>query len=315
MLHANAFIHLHGHSEHSINDGISKIDQMCARAADLGMPAIALTDHGVVSGWAELDKYARKSGIQPLFGVEAYVVDNTLAELGTDIGPRRHMVIIAMNEVGLRNLTILASLSTMRFYRKPIIDLELLAEFNEGLFVTTACLGGWCAQEFYRETGYEGQGTPALAAGQWGRLYDIFADRCALEIQPFADDKQLRFNMWALAEAERDPKVRLVATNDFHYVWAADAKHHPDVVRAALSHGKAGELDRIEKYINYAGGAHIRTRKEMVDAFTALHGTEILKNRHFWDAMALPEEVWIRSKHITLMGKMKIPLFKPPCRM
>lgn len=308
-MHPNAFIHVHGHSEHSIDDGISKVADICKRAADLGMPAIALTDHGVVSGHAELDKYAKKNGIQPLFGLEAYVVDRATERTKQS---RRHMVILAMNETGLRNLTVLASLSTMYYFYKPCIDLDMLGKHNEGLIVSTACLGGWCAKEFYRETGYEGGGTPELAADNWGRLYDVFGDRAFLEIQPHPEDSQRKFNEWALQEAERNG-VRLIATNDFHYVWKEDASFHPDVIRAALTRWKTSgdkQTDRIERYINRPGGAHIRTRTEMVEAFTALHGHSITQNRHFWDAMEAPTEVWLRCKHLSLGGDLKIPKFR-----
>ena len=302
------FIHLHLHSEHSKFDGVSKVKQLVQVAADKGMVAMALTDHGAVSGWAELHDHCHQNGILPIFGLEAYMVDDVEIRARQ---PRRHLCLLAVNNKGYANLVKLASLSAMYFFYKPVLDINLLAQHSEGIVATTACLGGWCARPFFSQTGYDGCGTPERGIEQFEALREVFGDRLYGEIQPYESDSQRVFNEFMFAcAAERG--WQLVATNDVHYALAEDA----DFQRAAIlsqvqrwAKNGDGYNDMVDRYVNKPGGHHIRTRREMVDAFTALHGVEIQQNDHFWAAMEAPWDVYRMASAVRFDTDTKIPVF------
>lgn len=307
----DAFIHTHLHSEHSLFDGMAKVKALVEKAARLDAPAIALTDHGVVSGWAELHEHAYKAGVLPIFGVEAYIVDD--ATLHTK-QKRRHMCLLATSQTGFANLTKLATLSAMFYYYKPVLDLSMLDRFSEGVIVTTACLGGWCAWPFFSETGYDGCGTPETAERSFRMLQDIFGDRAYLEVQPYPTEAQRKFNEWAFRLHEQDG-TQLIATNDVHYLDPEDAEMHKYVVMAGMGawmrKGSDGDNDGIEKYVNKPGGIFMRTRAEMVEAFGTLHGTSLLGREAFWHAMAGPADVYARCGAVRMPTEFKIPVFTP----
>lgn len=303
----DAFIHTHVHSEHSLFDGMTKVKDLIDKAARLGAPAMALTDHGVVSGWAELHEHAYKAGVLPIFGVEAYVIDDVTMHTKQK---RRHMCLLATSNTGFKNLIKLATLSAMFYYYKPVLDLSLLAAHSEGIIATTACLGGWCAYPFFSETGYDGCGTPDLADRAFRLLQDVFGDRLYLEVQPYPTDSQRNFNEWAFQLRERDG-TQLIATNDVHYLDEGDAEMHKYVVMAGMGawtrKGSDGDNDGIEKYVNKPGGIFMRTRAEVVEAFGLLHGQGILSRESFWDAMRSPADVYSRCGAVRMNTEYKIP--------
>ena len=141
------FCHLHVHSEYSILDGLNKIDKLCERVAELGMTSCALTDHGVMHGAIEFYKHAKKNGIKPLVGVEAYITeDPDDSEVKTK--DNNHLVMIAMNEKGLENLIWMTNQANLHnFYYKPRIWEKHLETRAEGIVVTSACLGGVIAKK------------------------------------------------------------------------------------------------------------------------------------------------------------------------
>ena len=136
------FVHLHTHSHYSLLDGLAKIDDLIARTKELGMDSLAITDHGVLYGAVEFYKKAKKAGIKPILGVEAYVAPKNRS----DKTPREkynHLVLLAKYNVGWKNLIKLVSRANLEgFYYKPRIDKELLREHHEGLIALSACLGG-----------------------------------------------------------------------------------------------------------------------------------------------------------------------------
>jgi len=214
---ASGFVHLHTHSEYSLLDGACRTKEIAASAAELGMPAVALTDHGVLYGALEFYFDAKAKGVKPIIGCEMYVAPRG----HTDRSARDeyHLTVLAANKAGYRNLLKLVSIGFLEgYYYKPRVDLELLAKHNEGLIVLSGCLGGAVAQALTRG---ELETARTLA-----RDYQaVFGDRYFIEVHhhhhPMED--RIRPALFALA---RELGARPVATNDFHYLRQDDAAAH-----------------------------------------------------------------------------------------
>src|SRR5437870_10363626 len=145
MNHAD-FVHLHNHSDYSLLDGASPIPRMVERAAELGMPALALTDHGALFGAVEFYQAARKAGIKPILGMETYVTRGRRHDRSRDTA--HHLVLLARDERGFRNLMRLSSLAFLEgFYYKPRVDHEILSKHSEGLLALSACPKGEIASD------------------------------------------------------------------------------------------------------------------------------------------------------------------------
>lgn len=214
------FVHLHTHSEYSLLDGHARISRLVERAAEVGQDALALTDHGAMYGAVEFYRAAKKAGVKPIIGCEAYFTpDSRTAREGKP--NLYHLLLLAKNETGYRNLmAIVSEASTHGFYYKPRVDLALLEEHTEGLICTSACMSGIVSKSIE-------QGDTA-AARRWAETYAaLFGDDFYLEIQEqgiTADNgvtqKQLNAEIASMAA---EMGVGLVATNDIHYVMAEDA--------------------------------------------------------------------------------------------
>jgi DNA polymerase III subunit alpha len=210
------FVHLHVHSEYSILDGACRIPALAARAAELEMPAVTLTDHGSLAGAVELHREAKKQGIKPIVGCEVYVTDDRCRqEKGY-----AHLTVLAESNEGYANLIRLSSLGYLEgYYYKPRVDWELLERHAEGLVVLSGCLSGRVAKAL-EET------RPQDAAADLDRLVQIFGqDSTYVEIQNAGLEPQQRINpqLAKLAEATGLP---LVATGDVHYLMHEDARAH-----------------------------------------------------------------------------------------
>src|SRR3989338_7076581 len=135
-----SFVHLHTHSHYSLLDGLPKIDELVKKAKQLGMPALALTDHGVMYGLVEFYQKPTKAGLKPILGVEAYVARNGHQNKRPKIDDSTyHLILLAKNETGYKNLIKLTTIAHLKgFYYKPRVDLELLEKYHEGLIASTA---------------------------------------------------------------------------------------------------------------------------------------------------------------------------------
>ncbi len=219
------FAHLHLHTQYSLLDGANKIAALVPRVKALGMPAAAITDHGNMFGAIEFYRTCTAEGVQPIIGCEMYLAPRSRKEQKVaraddyETGGNFHMILLAMNMEGYRNLCRLVSLSYQEgFYGKPRIDKELLRELNGGLIATSGCLSG----EINR----------AFAAGNYARgrevavdYLGIFGDRYYLEVQDNHIPAQVQCNAM-LKELARDLGVPLLATNDCHYLTREDARAH-----------------------------------------------------------------------------------------
>ncbi len=215
------FVHLHNHTEFSLLDGASRTDRLVARAKELGMPAVAITDHGTMCGVVDFYKNAVKAGIKPIIGCEVYVAPRSRHERTTVEGEAYyHLVLLAENTAGYRNLMELVSrANTEGFYYKPRVDKELLREYHEGLIALSACLAGEVPALLLRG---DSAGAEALAR-EYAAIFG--ADNFFIELQDhgLAEQKQVNPMLAALAAKLG---LGLVATNDIHYIGRQDAESH-----------------------------------------------------------------------------------------
>ena len=232
------FVHLHNHTEYSLLDGASRINGMVARAAELEMPALALTDHGVMYGAIHFYKACKQAGIKPIIGCEVYVAPRarSLKEGRADRDPH-HLTLLAADSAGYLNLMRLCTAGQMEgLYYKPRIDKEILAQYSKGLIALSGCLAGEVAT---RVTG--GEVEQARETVAWFR--DVFGpDRYLLEMQRHGIDEQSRVNE-ALVGFGKEFGLRLVATNDLHYVHKDDADAH-DVLLCLQTGARHDDPDR-----------------------------------------------------------------------
>jgi DNA polymerase-3 subunit alpha len=212
-----SFVHLHAHTEYSLLDGQGKVKKMVARAKELGMPALAITDHGTMFGVIEFFKTCKANEVKPLIGVEAYMAPRGMGDRDS-VKDRKafHLLLLAENEIGYRNLLQIASESQLKgFYYNPRIDHDFLAAHSEGLICTTGCL----AAEIPRAL-VEGQEAEARKWINW--YYEVFGkDRFFFELQDH-DIPELRTLNKALLELAPRYNAQFVATNDVHYVKQED---------------------------------------------------------------------------------------------
>jgi DNA polymerase-3 subunit alpha len=208
------FAHLHLHTEYSLLDGMGRIDEYISKAHELGVHHLAVTDHGVMYAAMDWYKAATKAGLHPIVGMEGY-----LAEGKASAKERKsyHLLLLAENEQGYRNLLRLASRASLEgFYYRPRVDLEMLQEHHEGIIATSACLGGPVANNFLH-------GRPELARQYAGNLAEIFGpERFFIEIQDHGIREQREVNL-DLIPLARELGLPLVATNDVHYCNQHDA--------------------------------------------------------------------------------------------
>ena len=210
------FVHLHVHSEYSILDGACRIPALAARAAELEMPAVALTDHGSLAGAVELYRETQKHGVKPIVGCEVYVADDRrLQQKGY-----AHLTLLAETDEGYGNLIKLASTGYLEgYYYKPRVDWELLERHAPGLIALSGCLSGRVAKALE-------ENRPQDAAADLDRLVQIFGrDQTYVEIQNAGLDAQARINP-QLARLSEGTGIPLVATGDVHYLHHEDARAH-----------------------------------------------------------------------------------------
>ena len=213
---AAPYVHLHVHSEYSILDGACRIPELAARAAELEMPAVALTDHGSLAGAVELYREARKQGVKPIVGCEVYLADDRHAQAKG----YAHLTLLAESNEGYANLIKLSSLGYLEgYYYKPRVDWELLERHAAGLVCLSGCLSGRVSRALE-------ENRPADAAADLDRLVQVFGrDSTYVEIQNAGLDAQARINP-LLAGLAADTGLPLVATGDVHYLRHEDARAH-----------------------------------------------------------------------------------------
>ena len=288
-----SFTHLHVHTEYSLLDGSCKIKELIARAAELGMKNIAITDHGNMYGVIEFYRAARAAGINPVIGCEVYVAPGSRFDREVTKGEGRynHLVLLAENNVGYSNLIKIVSKGfTEGFYYKPRVDYEVLEKYHEGVIALSACLAGAVATAL-RYGQYE------TAKKEAERLYDIFGkDHFYLELQDHGIADQATVNQGLLRMSE-ELKIPLVATNDVHYITAEDAEPH-DILLCIQTQKKVQDEDRMR----YEGGQYyLKSEDEMKALFP--YAQEALEN-----TSKIAERCHVEIE----FGKYKLPKYDVP---
>ena len=214
------YVHLHNHTHHSLLDGLTKIPDLVDKVKELGMEAVAITDHGTMSGSVELYKAATEAGIKPIIGFEAYVATRSRHDRDPSKDKARfHLTILAMNNQGYQNLMQLSTLANLEgMYYKPRIDHELIEKYNEGLIVLSGCSSGEIGN-CLRNDNYQAAKDIAI----WYK--SIFGDRYYLEMQNHDWDVQIKVNNY-LQKLSKDLDIPLVISNDGHYLVHEDQDAH-----------------------------------------------------------------------------------------
>src|SRR5690554_12724 len=266
------FVHLHVHSHFSLLDGLSPVEGYVKRAADFGQPAIAITDHGSLSGLYRLWKAARVEGVKPIAGCEFYIAlegrhDKKRADGYSGSGAYGHITVLAKDVEGVRNLYRLqAEAYRTGFYRKPRIDMELLAEHREGLIILTGCPSGVLATRIL-------QGDEKGARTHLHELKDIFGEDLYAEVMYHGieeDDLNDRWLANEIATLAAGAAVPTVVTGDAHYVSESDSGTHS----ALLCLQTHSTLDDPNRFKFNGSGYHLLSAKEVE---RVLHATGVSK--------------------------------------
>ena len=265
-----AFTHLHVHTEYSLLDGSCKIKELVARAKELGMDSMAITDHGVMYGVIDFYRAAREVGIKPIIGCEVYVTSGSRFDRETAGGEDRyyHLVLLAENNQGYQNLMKIVSKGFVDgFYYKPRVDYEVLREYSEGIIALSACLAGE-VQRLVSRGLYEKGMEAAL------RYQEIFGkENFFLELQDHGIPAQNTVNQ-GLLRMSHETGIQLVATNDIHYTYAEDATPH-DILLCIQTGKKVADENRMR----YEGGQYYcKSEDEMRTLFS--YAGEAIDNTH-----------------------------------
>jgi DNA polymerase-3 subunit alpha len=293
------FVHLHVHTHYSLLDGMCKIPALLDRAKEYGMPAVAITDHGVMYGAIEFYKEAKKRGIQPIIGCEMYVAPRTIADKTAKIDTKpNHLVLLAKNVAGYENLMKLTTIAHLEgYYYKPRVDKEVLTEHSEGLVAMSACMHGVISSHL-------SNGDKKKAQEEYDFYKGVFKDDFYLEIQYNPGlPEQDEINK-LVVEFGKENKANLVATKDVHYVDKDDHEAHD-----ALLCVQTGKMVVDEDRMRFQSDQSFVVADEMTEYFQktpeAIENTiKIAKKcKPFLDNYTLPfaEE-----------GKILIPKFDLP---
>ena len=253
-----SFVHLHCHSEYSLLDGANRIEDLIRRAKEFEQPALAITDHGNLHAAWEFQESAKKAGIKPIIGMEAYVAPGSRKERGRPMPgakPYYHLVLLARDAIGYRNLVKLSSLAyTEGFYTKPRVDRELLAQYSEGIIVSSACLAGEVAQNLM-----DNNEAAAREAASW--YANLFKDRYYLEVQSHTSEGQTILNSKIFALA-KELGLPVVATNDAHFLKAEDHDAHDVLLCIGL-----GKDRNDQSRMHYDRGLYFKSAPEIRQFF------------------------------------------------
>ena len=250
------FVPLHLHSEFSLLDGAIKLKDLCKFAKENNMPAVAITDHGVMYGALDLYLEAKEAGIKPIIGCEFYVHNGDITERDPNNNPRYHLILLAKNNTGYMNLVKLASDAACKgFYMKPRINFELLKELHEGIICCSACLGGEVLQNLLK-----GDYEEAKAVAK--RYKDLFGDDYYIELQDHGLEEQKRTNP-DLIKIAKELDIKMIITNDSHYLRKEDADWH-DTLLCMQTQSMKDEENRFHFPNNEF---YVKTVSEMRDAF------------------------------------------------
>lgn len=286
------FVHLHVHTEYSLLDGAARIKNAVKTAAQMGMPALAVTDHGVMYGMVDFYKECKKQDIKPIIGCEVYVAPRTRHDRTPRIDDNLyHLVLLAENDVGVRNLFALVSQAfTEGFYYKPRVDKELLAAHSNGLIALSGCIAGEIASHIIKDN-------PEQAEKSAYDYIDIFGkDNFFFELQDHGFDEQKIANR-GLLQLHKKTGIPLVATNDVHYVL----KEHSEMQDVLLCIQTGKTVDDPSRMKFQSQELYLKSEQEMAMLFGEL--PEAMEN-----TLRIAERCNVSLE----FGKLHLPEFKVP---
>ncbi|HEY9886695.1 MAG TPA: DNA polymerase III subunit alpha, partial [Vampirovibrionales bacterium] len=255
---------LHVHTEYSLLDGASKIPALVSKAKELGMPALAISDHGVMYGCFELFQECRKQGIKPILGSEIYVINGDHQDKSTRL-PLYHLVLLAKNDVGYVNLTkIVSEASINGFYYKPRISKDFLKEHAEGLVCLTACLGGEVPNKLMKDD-YEGAKEAAFY------YKDLFGDDFYLEMQDHGIPEEAKVNAQMKKLAD-EVGCKMVITNDSHYTTKEDAIAH-DAILCLQTNKLVTDFPRMR----FSGNEYLKSGEQLEREFKFIENRKLIR--------------------------------------
>ncbi|MDD2619812.1 MAG: DNA polymerase III subunit alpha [Syntrophomonadaceae bacterium] len=254
------FVHLHNHSEYSLLDGACRVKNLVARAVELEMPAVAITDHGVLYGVVDFYREAKKRGIKPIIGCEVYVAPRSRLDKEAHIDDNPyHLTLLCRNEQGYKNLIQMVSRAYLEgFYYKPRVDRELLQSYSNGLIALSGCIAGEIPRKILADNHHEAQATAHY-------LRDVFGcDSFYLEIQDHGI-KEERLVCQQLINLSDKTGIPLVASNDLHYINRKDASVH-DVLLCIQTNSVVNDEKRLRFY---GSEFYMKSAAEMRELFSA----------------------------------------------
>lgn len=298
-LKSSDYVHLHNHTHYSLLDGLQKVEPMLDAVKVMGMDAVAMTDHGTLSGVIEFYKAANARGIKPIIGMETYVAARTHSD--KDAGKDKsnyHLILLAMNNTGYKNLMRLSTIANLEgFYYKPRIDHDLLQKYNEGLIVLSACIGGEVGDAL-RQDQYD----KAKEVATWYK--GIFGDRYYLELQdhghkdhPAKWDEQVAVNK-LITKLAKDLDIKLVVTCDAHYLTHEDQEAH-EILLCVQTGSFIDETNRMSLK-NFE--LHVTDPKELIDRWQSVDPSIISTTKEIADRCEVKLD----------LGKILIPKFPLP---
>lgn len=289
----NQFTHLHNHTHYSLLDGLSKIPELLDHAKELGMDSMAITDHGNLYGVIEFYQEAKKRGIKPIIGVEAYLSNYDMTDKRPGIDDKRwHLILLAKNNTGYQNLIQLVTLSYLEgFYYKPRIDKKTLAKYAEGLIGLSGCLGGEISQLILNGQLAEAEQAIHFYKNAFGE------ENFYLEIQDHKNEPDQQKVNNALFDLGKKTNTPLVASCDSHYIQKTDSEAH-DVLLAIQTGNKVADQKRLSlKHLDCS----VRSPQEMNEIFKET--PEVIEN-----TQRIAEQCNVEIA----MDEYQIPEYKPP---
>ncbi len=289
------YVPLHLHTEYSLLDGAIRIKDLCAFCKENNMPAVAVTDHGVMYGDMELYETAREAGIKPILGCEFYVHNGDIAERDKNNNPCYHLVLLVKDKKGYANLIKLVSTAWCKGrYVHPRINWELLEKHHEGLICCSACLGGEVLQNLLKNKYDEAK---AVAK----KYKDLFGDDYYIELQDHGLDEQKRTNP-ELIKLAKELDIKMVITNDSHYLRLEDADMH-DTLLCMQTNSDKDDPNRFHFPNNEF---YVKTRSQLRDAF------KWMDSEMFDECMQNTLDIAEKCHLMLELGKSPLPDYKVP---
>ena len=283
------FLHLNLHSDRSVAIGMIKPAALAARMKEMGVGAACITDYANMSAVPALRKACLDNGIKPIYGMEVNLThDKELKDK-----EYKRLVLLAKNRTGFNNLVRLASIGSMYFYYVSRIDFSDLQKYGEGLIAITADSFGVGFDTYFKK---QEMGLVKL----WVQYREVFGDDFYFEIQPVPTDPQRAYNEAVVKLAMHNPNMHVVLTGHPHYLDAADRDLH-EAVMHSKQYGNPGWQ------YPFSGACHVRTKEEMVQEMSELHGYDVSTTPGFKDAFDSPQAILEKVESFDIRDGVKIP--------